>query len=254
MIDRDLQILIDFRSEVAEPDEETARRVYALATAPTGVGRLGRSRRSRLVFGGVLAAALAAAIAVVTLTGGGSQSVEAATNVKSLSAFTHFVRQKSKAALPPATRDFINGLSTATGEPVIAIQEAIRGTPAVYLVTLKPSDLCVVAALRGASGSCHDSLRQAGGAIEAQMVIVDGQTFVLGLAADDVKTVAVAVAPRADAQPETFVAELTHNVFLASLPFGAQGTGPMHLTITLTDGSPRALDLPGIPAVRLPNR
>jgi hypothetical protein len=53
MSDRDLQNLTDFRSDVPEPDEETARRIYALSTAPMAggrrdVGRLVRSRRSRL--------------------------------------------------------------------------------------------------------------------------------------------------------------------------------------------------------------
>jgi len=62
MTDSDLQILIDFRSEIDEPDEETARRVYALATAAKGrrhrgLARRRRSRRSRLVLG-IAAAAL----------------------------------------------------------------------------------------------------------------------------------------------------------------------------------------------------
>lgn len=53
MSDSDLQTLTDFRSEVPEPDEETARRIYALSTAPMAgrrrdMGCLTRSRRSRL--------------------------------------------------------------------------------------------------------------------------------------------------------------------------------------------------------------
>jgi hypothetical protein len=53
MSDSDLQTLTDFRSEVPEPDEETARRIYSLSTAPIAgrrrdVGRVMRSRRSRL--------------------------------------------------------------------------------------------------------------------------------------------------------------------------------------------------------------
>jgi hypothetical protein len=39
MTDGDLQLLIDFRAEVAEPDEETARRIYARVTAPTAPRR-----------------------------------------------------------------------------------------------------------------------------------------------------------------------------------------------------------------------
>jgi hypothetical protein len=88
MSDSDLQTLTDFRSEVPEPDEETARRIYALSTAPMAgrrrdVGRLMRSRRSRLEprlrhvrprLVGVTAAgvALAAAAAAAFLTVGSS--------------------------------------------------------------------------------------------------------------------------------------------------------------------------------------
>ena len=53
MSDSDFQTLTDFRSEVPEPDEETARRIYALSTAPVAgrrrdVGRVMRAPRSRL--------------------------------------------------------------------------------------------------------------------------------------------------------------------------------------------------------------
>jgi hypothetical protein len=61
MTDSDLQILIDFRSEVAEPDDETARRVYARATAAAAPRdrtalRAPRLHRSRLALGVVTAA------------------------------------------------------------------------------------------------------------------------------------------------------------------------------------------------------
>ena len=89
MSDSDLKTLTDFRSEVPDPDEETARRIYALSTAPTAgrrrdVGRLMRSRRSRLeprlrharphrrLVGITAAAALAAAAAAALLTVGSS--------------------------------------------------------------------------------------------------------------------------------------------------------------------------------------
>jgi hypothetical protein len=72
MTENDLQVLIDFRSEVAEPDEETARRIYALATAPvapprSGVWRSPRPRARRLVRPSLASAAVlvAAAAAVV---------------------------------------------------------------------------------------------------------------------------------------------------------------------------------------------
>jgi hypothetical protein len=53
MSDRDLQTLTDFRSEVPEPDEETARRIYSRSVGPAAgrrrdVGRPVRSRRSPL--------------------------------------------------------------------------------------------------------------------------------------------------------------------------------------------------------------
>jgi hypothetical protein len=71
MTDSDLQLLIDFRSEVAEPDDETARRIYALATAPiapphSGVWRQ-RPRAHRLLRPSLASAAVlvAAAAALV---------------------------------------------------------------------------------------------------------------------------------------------------------------------------------------------
>lgn len=77
MTDSELQILIDFRSEVAEPDEETAERIYALATASTirrhhRVEWLPRSRRSRLV----LALAAAALVVVPTALAFGGRIVD----------------------------------------------------------------------------------------------------------------------------------------------------------------------------------
>lgn len=72
MSDSDLQHLIDFRSEVAEPDDETARRIYALATAPTapphrGMSWFRRPRGRRLLRPSLASAAVlvAAAAAVV---------------------------------------------------------------------------------------------------------------------------------------------------------------------------------------------
>ena len=53
MNDDDLEILTHFRSDVPEPGDETARSVYALATA---VRRRRRPRRGRLVLGASVAA------------------------------------------------------------------------------------------------------------------------------------------------------------------------------------------------------
>jgi hypothetical protein len=90
MSDSDLQTLTDFRSEVPEPDEETARRIYALSTAPMAgrrrdVGRLMRSRlepslrhvrpRQRLVGVTATGVALAAAAAVAAFLTVGSSGV-----------------------------------------------------------------------------------------------------------------------------------------------------------------------------------
>ena len=47
MTDSDLQLLINFRSEVAEPDDETARRIYALATVPATPSRSSTRPRAR---------------------------------------------------------------------------------------------------------------------------------------------------------------------------------------------------------------
>lgn len=77
MTDSALEILSDFRAEVAEPGEETARRIYALATAPSAPKRRGTerrwyARRSRLV----LALAVAALLAVPTAVAFGGKIVD----------------------------------------------------------------------------------------------------------------------------------------------------------------------------------
>jgi hypothetical protein len=61
MTDSDRQILVDFRSDVAAPDEETAKRIYALATSRRDHRRSGfalprGARRRRLVLGLAVAA------------------------------------------------------------------------------------------------------------------------------------------------------------------------------------------------------
>jgi hypothetical protein len=73
MSDSDLQLLIDFRSEVAEPDEETAGRIYALATTPTAQRRRGvrrffrRPRARRLLRPSLASAAVFAAVAAAVV-------------------------------------------------------------------------------------------------------------------------------------------------------------------------------------------
>jgi hypothetical protein len=69
MTDDALEILADFRAEVAEPDEKTATRIYALATAPAPRKHPRRerrwyARRPRLVLFVVAAALLAVPTAV----------------------------------------------------------------------------------------------------------------------------------------------------------------------------------------------
>jgi hypothetical protein len=69
MTDSPFQILSDFRAEVAEPGEHTARRIYALATAPARRNRRALERRwyarpPRLVLVVVAAALLAVPAAV----------------------------------------------------------------------------------------------------------------------------------------------------------------------------------------------
>jgi hypothetical protein len=203
--------------------------------------------RKRMFVAASVAAALAALIASLTTGREGTEPAQAATQVKTLTAFSHLLQAKKEVALPTATRNFVDQMATTEGKPVEAIQEPISGEPSVYLVTLGLDDLCVVVSLHGASGSCHVALRQAGGTVEAELAIVDGRTFILGLAADDVTGVAVAAASRANAPQEKLNARLTHNIFLAELPFGTHGTGPIELTITLKDGTTRPLGLPGIP-------
>lgn len=77
MTDSTLKLLSDFRAEVAEPGEETARRIYALATAPAmrkqrETARPWYVRRSRLA----LVLAVAALLAVPTTVALGGRIVD----------------------------------------------------------------------------------------------------------------------------------------------------------------------------------
>ena len=77
MTDSTPKLLSNFRAEVDEPDEETARRIYALATAPATrrrrkMERRRSVRRSRIV----LALAVAALLAVPTAVAFGGKIVD----------------------------------------------------------------------------------------------------------------------------------------------------------------------------------
>jgi hypothetical protein len=84
MSEEELQLLRDFRSDTPEPDDETTRRIYALATATRARERgrrrsVGRSRRQHtVVFRAALVGAAAVAVAVVVTLGppGGGPAVE----------------------------------------------------------------------------------------------------------------------------------------------------------------------------------
>jgi hypothetical protein len=84
MTENELQLLRDFRSDTPAPDAETARRIYALATATRaeergGRRRVGQARRRRtLVLRAALVGAVAAAVAALVTLGspGGGPAVE----------------------------------------------------------------------------------------------------------------------------------------------------------------------------------
>lgn len=122
----------------------------------------------------------------------------------------------------------LHTLATTTGADPAEIVGAVKGDSTCAYLT------------RGgaAAGGCQalDGQR-----VAPQVTIVDGKTYVWGLVASGVSSVAA----RVDGQGVS--AEVGNGLFSAELPEGAHGTGPIALSVEGSDG-PSTVTLPGIPA------
>lgn len=106
----------------------------------------------------------------------------------------------------------------------------------------KDGKVCLVVSGGGGIGHCVEHLQEAGGHLSVGLGVVDGEAFVFGLAADDVKVVTV----RVDGHDLT--ATLANSAFFAALPSQQVASNPITVTARLADGSWRVAHMPGLPA------
>jgi hypothetical protein len=215
-----------------------------------------RHRRPLLIVSAATLAAAAALAVVLTLPGSNppspgstlrvGQSGGTVTNVRTLLVFGRLINARRSSALPPGFAAAVARLSSRFGESPVTT-EPIIGSPSIYLATFEPNDLCVgLAALSGSAWSCGQTLQEADGSLYIHQAFILGQSYVFGLAANDVTsiTVSAAVNPAAPATIEQ--AQLANNAFVAPVPDHlGLGLGVVTLTVTRTDGSTATVTLGG---------
>ncbi len=215
-----------------------------------------RTRRSialtrRRALLGFSAATLAAAIALaVFLAFPGSTRVGrggGVTDVRTLTVFGRVIDARRSVSLPPVFADQVRYFSAKLGESPV-VSEPLVGPPSIYLASFDPGELCIYfAAPRGAAWSCGiQTLQQADGSLYIHQAFILGQSYVWGLAANDVKSITASAAISPAAPATTGQAQLANNAFVATVPdhFGL-GLGVVKLTVTRTDGSTTTVTLPG---------
>ena len=127
------------------------------------------------------------------------------------------------------------GLSLAALERIAETQG--EHPAAVYAAGKGTSTCAYLTGGRGAVGGCT----QLGTApLTTRVAIVDGGTYVWGLAKPSVTSV--------DARTggQTFRGSVTNGVFVVEITDGSRGTGPIELAVT-SNGSITTIELPGIP-------
>lgn len=243
----------DWQDVLARATRQSIPRCRVAATQAITAKRT--SSRRRLVRNGalvVLSAAVAAAS--ISLVGpfdgsrGGLGEAAAATEVRTLHAFSTSFRDVREENLPAPVQEFIHDMGRRYGRPT-RIQQPIVGQPSVYLVTLNNQDLCSAVVLgSGLSGSCYDALRQGDGSIEANVEIVGGRLFVSGLAANNVTGVSVSEAVTDRTPASTSVATLMHNVYVAAIPYSGGGSGEITVKVERSDAPSVTVSVAAVPA------
>ena len=199
-----------------------------------------RRRRALLVFStATLAGAIALAVFLALPRSTPVDRRGGVTDVRTLTVFGRVIDAHRSVSLPPDFADQVSYLSAKLGErPVIS--EALVGPPSIYLATFDPGELCIYfAAPRGGAWSCGiQTLQQADGSLYIKQAFILGQSYVWGLAANNVQSITVSAAINPTAPATTDQAQLANNAFVATVPGHlGLGIGVVKLTVTRTDGS-----------------
>ena len=148
--------------------------------------------------------------------------------------------------LSPAGEELRHALGVADSSGGRALLPA-SGTQHVDVYAYaKDGKVCLVVSGQGGIGHCESQLRDAGGHVSVDLGVVDGEAFVMGLAADDVSSITVSVAGH------DYPAKLANSAYFAALPSQAIASHPITVRVRLRDGSQRVQHIPGLPQPAAP--
>lgn len=185
----------------------------------------------------LLAAAISGTTAYFALQALASTSTAAAPRVAHLTARSAHSRFVAGSPLSPGVQE----LARNEGLPLAALHElaATSGDhPATIFGAGKGNATC--AYLSGGNGAVGGCTRLGTDLVAPRLAIVDGGTYVWGLAASEVTKV------QARTAGQTFNGSVSGGVFSIEIPDGSHGTGPIDLLVN-TRSSTTTISLPGIP-------
>jgi len=184
-----------------------------------------------------LAAAIAGTTAYVALQAHASTSAASAPRVAHSGSAHGESRFRTGSSLSPGVQELArnDGLAMAALHELAGVSGA---RPAEIFGAAKGDATC--AYLTGGSGAVGGCMRLGTELVMPRLAIVDGGTYVWGLAADQVTGVQVRSAG------QTFNGSVGAGAFSIEIPDGSHGTSPIDL-IVATGSSATTIPLPGVP-------
>ncbi|HEX6763588.1 MAG TPA: hypothetical protein VF094_12390 [Gaiellaceae bacterium] len=191
----------------------------------------------------VTVCAVIAAGAIATLSAYGARHARAA-DIGSARAVVSHPSAKGEAthlAVAPALSAGVQELAGDEGLAPSSLKElavAHGDRPATVFGTSKGTSTC--AYLTGGTGAVGGCMQLGANMIAPRIGIVDGGTYVWGLAANSVDRV------QARTGGQTFAGSITGGIFTIEISNGSNGTGPIDLLVT-SGSSTTTITLPGVP-------
>jgi hypothetical protein len=187
--------------------------------------------------------ALIAACAVAALSAYGALQAQASAAPSHAAGATHPASKTARglvggnSALSPGVQE----LARNEGLGLSALKQVAiaRGQhPAVVFAASKGTSTC--AYLTGGTGAVGGCMHLGDNLVAPRIAIVDGGTYLWGLAAGTVDRV------QAQLSGQTFTGALADGIFTVEISDGSNGTGPIDLLVT-SGTSTTTISLPGIP-------
>jgi hypothetical protein len=187
--------------------------------------------------------ALTAACAVAALSAYGALQAHASAAPSRAAELTHSTsktqrgRLAASSALSPGVRELARneGLDLSLLKQV-AVARGQR--PAMVFAASKGTSTC--AYLTGGTGAVGGCMKLDDNLVAPRIAIVDGGTYVWGLAASAVSRI------QARTEGQTFTGSVAGGIFTVEISDGSNGTGPIDLQVT-SGSATTSISLPGIP-------